>query len=243
MRTIQLLLALALLPGASYGQGYGLLNLYQVGSTTFEDRPIGGRTITTNSVLLGGKFLEVDRFFFVWDASSIMRALLTGGAKADKGFRFTDDQGAQAMDLPTWSLRYGWMAGNIGFGLDADIRSLHLRCPVDSLSSGYYQFNTDAGFGDLNFGLVACGYFELGKVVSINPTIGWDMMLLEREATPVDGHLFFVECPVQLWLLGDFGVNVEPDLQIRRVKTTDTEDKYPQTMFALKLGFAYHLPD
>ncbi len=243
MRPSILLLLLALLPEASSAQGYGLLNLYQVGRTTFEDRPIGSRDIQTNSILFGGKFLEVDRFFFLMDVSSIMRAMTKGGAKADEGFRFTDDNGAQAMDLPVWSLRYGWMAENIGFGLDADIRSLYLHCPVDTLSSGYYRFNTDAGFGDLNFGLVACAYFEIGDLVSVNPTVGWDMMFLERQATPVDGHLFFIECPVQLWLFGPIGVNVEPDLQIRRVKTSDAEDKYPQTMFALKLGIAYHLPD
>jgi hypothetical protein len=172
------------------------------------------------------------------DVSSIMRILTSGGKERDE-FLFTNDEGFKGFDMPTLSLRLGKMGGKVGAGVDMDVRALFLEGPVDTLPTGYYHFNSDKIISDFNFGPVVTGYFPIGGLLAINPTIGYSWMFLEREASPVDGHLYLIENSVLVRVTDAIGINVETDLQIRRMKTGEEEDKHPGSMFCLKFGLAY----
>lgn len=239
MKTKLLILLLSCSPMLARPQGFVALNLYQAGSSTFEDDPIGTRKLNTSSILFQGRGLSTDdEYFWGMDASSIMRMLVMSGKTKDE-FLHADADGFKGFDMPTLSLRLGKMGGKVGGGVDMDVRALFFEGPVDSLPNGYYRFNSDKIISDFNFGPVVTGYFPVGDFVAINPTIGYSWMFLERQETPVDGHLFLIENSVLVRVAGPIGVNVETDLQIRRMKMDLTDENHPGTMFCLKFGLTY----
>ena len=242
MRNALLLLAVGAFPLYGNAQGFANFNLYQVGSSSFDIPQLGQHALHANSLYWGGRVVKTDKYFLGADCSVLLRMLANSGGTREQ-FLFSDGTGAQGMDLPAFSWRFGAMAKRIGVGVEIDSRALFIQGPADSTMAptGYYTFNSDKLISDANIGLIVMGYFKLGDLVSINPTIGYDWMFMDREAEPVDGRLILAELPVQVWLTNGFGLNVEPAFQLRSLKVHDAGEKRTSTMFALKFGLAFKL--
>lgn len=231
-KIIIVLLALVCINTGKAQEGFVSFNFYQLGFSTFNDVPIGKQKLGMNLPGFSGKVMT-NEVFMAADVSIMANYLIHAVSKKPMEAP-KNNNGYSGIDLPTFSWRFGKMYEYFGFGVDLDMRALYLV----SNTSAIYKFNDNKIISDFNFGPVFTGFIEVTDFLVCSPTIGWDMMFTERQTTPVDGHLFLFENCFIIPVAGDWGFNIEPNLQYRRVRMPTLDDKRSSLMFALKFGIS-----
>ncbi len=241
MKKIILMALFCAIGFASNAQRWGVFNLYSLGSTSFNDDPIGHQSIGTSGLSFNCKAMNMKSGLFIGaDCSLLLRGLLGGGKSK---LEYTNKEDYTGLDQGVFSLRMGGMfKPSFGLGVDMDIRCVYLHYSGPSYSSKMYDFNGNKIINEFNFGLVYTGMFPIVKdLVYYSPSLVGDMMFTERQTTPVDGYLLGFENAI-LINLGGFIINVEPDWQFRKLYMATDKEKFASTMFAFRFGVGFGDP-